>query len=424
MISVNYVNGDSMINPMNDLFREFHDYLNNSVDILLTEGIEMDLKFLEVIGEAEILDDYSSDSVREMYEGAEEFIKSIGDKVLMIYNKFIDLVDSVMNKIRSLSFKTKSNIQKVEALAKKNPNLADEIVGAYKTNELDLSDMKTLKEVDQAFDEILRLSKNKNEDPDSLKTRWKKKLASIDKSTAVKTIGAASAGISLLVAIRTYHSKVSDAKRRYEINKADSTKLKDAMYQRLKDADPDFVNKGKCQCLLAMYRELMNRHSYAIQQDSNVITRMSDKLAKVADDLLDSQKIKKIAGNQKSSFHANAAYNDMVSKNEKEKSYKIKEEESYYQKKGQLRAEDEHILDSIANEVKKRHALNTADYEDRHYKNIAAQELQDMKRDSDNRYLNRTIVNEIKKADAMAKHKLRNPDLYPQSQPKVSKNRR
>lgn len=214
MISLNYVkNGVTREN----IFTPFLAYTESC-----TDAFSVDVPVVQNPNRERILLEYEISGVKTPeYEAFMEsenkgFFEKIGDKIIELFKKFVDMIDNAIEKIKGYSFKSKDYTQKMEVLIKKHPELKDEIIMACNKGALDLNDMKSIKEMDAAFDEVMKMAKNSSVDANSLKGKMDaaiKKFKENDekKWTIVKVAGATSATISAIVACRTLKSKIAEA---------------------------------------------------------------------------------------------------------------------------------------------------------------------------------------------------------------------
>lgn len=124
----------------------------------------------------------SSDTYDSFFtEGVVEVIEKIGENVQKVIKKVIDLIEMCVDKFREFIWSHKSDSQKIEAIVKKHPNLADEIKLAFTKGELEVKDIKSLQEVlDGTYDIVGKLKKGKIEPSkaeemfDNLISKWSK----------------------------------------------------------------------------------------------------------------------------------------------------------------------------------------------------------------------------------------------------------
>ena len=164
MISIGYVN--NTLTPMTDmLFREYSDEINDIYDNTNNICYEMSLLEERVNIEQEITGSVDDTLVLEYEEKKKNFFQKIGEAIITIFEKIRTAIQSAIDKIKEIAFGSKSDLQKLDTLIKKHPELKNEAICAFNSGALDMKDIKSLKELDAAFEEIIRMSKEKDIDP-------------------------------------------------------------------------------------------------------------------------------------------------------------------------------------------------------------------------------------------------------------------
>ena len=315
MISIAFVEG-SLSREIDDIFHPFESFLESCLDDINTSCANFasasEIYALEsgILGSA-------SDKTFMAYESEKKsFFAKIGEMVISIYNKFAELIDKVVSSIKSLSFSKKSDLQKLDILIKKNPSLQKEAVAAFSSGALDLSDVKSLKELDSAFDEVLRMAKKKDVDPKSLRAKWDKAKEKFEKDektwTVVKVAAATTTIITAAIALKTFHSKCLKASNDAQKDKSEMNKRKAEVYQTLTDEGAIDENTGKFQTMLAIWRELNGKHSAARKQNMSNLGKLANSISEFVD--------KHSSDESKNAFH-----NDMKTTNRQESERKQKE---------------------------------------------------------------------------------------------------
>ena len=103
---------------------------------------------------------YAPESMMVVYEaGKKNIFTKIGEMVIALYKKFVETIDNIIDKIKTNIFNKKSDLQKLDILMKKHPELKKEeektLQEALKDGIFDLRDIESLKKLDESFDEIL-----------------------------------------------------------------------------------------------------------------------------------------------------------------------------------------------------------------------------------------------------------------------------
>lgn len=210
-------------------------------------------------------------------------INKLGQAIINIFNKFVELIDRLIENIRSITLKGKTDTAKLEKMIKKHPEFAEELKDAFTAGELDLSAVSNLADLDKAYDDILKMAKRKNVDPDTLKGKWeqaKKKYLTTDNLIKSGSI------LSAVLIIRTFSSKSAEAKNKLQKNKQEMETFKAKTYKTLVDENIiDPSKDGIGTTILTMWRELSGHHARAAKDVSTRITKMSDRIAKIVDKL-------------------------------------------------------------------------------------------------------------------------------------------
>ena len=101
-------------------------------------------------------------------------------------------------------------------LAKKHPTFKDEILTAFRTSDFDLKDISSFKELDKAFEEIIKLADKKDADPKSIRAKWKQKMDKFFSETNVKKADAVDKYLKVGVAIAIFIPKLLSTKNTFE----------------------------------------------------------------------------------------------------------------------------------------------------------------------------------------------------------------
>lgn len=283
MISISFINNEyeELIasNPFLSLEKAI-DTVSNEIDNTIDDFFR---EYDKYTVESSILEEV--DHEKEIYfeAGKTNIFEKIGNSVMEIFRKFQNLIKSVIEKIKNIGFKNKSNEEKMKSLLdyyKKNEpekykSLKDDVVVAFKNGELNPIDMKSVKEMNDAYEEILRLSKQKDVKPDSLKAKFeamKKKFSdTVDKGTVAKTAGAVTAIIGAGLAIATFRSKLANSNKTIsECNKIiaeDNAKFLKTLNE-MKTANPEFASEE-----LSKAQIMKNVHYWTIGEVSKCITK-------------------------------------------------------------------------------------------------------------------------------------------------------
>ena len=281
MINIDYVNGsisletEAMFKP----FNTFMESCKNDIDTMFIE--------FSILEEKVTLESYIMGSVPEkmsvVYESEKKNIfAKIGEMIIAIYNKFVEFVDDIVDKIKTHSFQKKSDLQKLDILLKNHPDLKNEAIIAFNEGALDLSDVKSLKDLDATFDEILKMARQKNVDPASLRGKWekaKKKFENIDKHPVVKAVSTASTVLSAALVLKTFSAKCAQATNDAQTAKTELRKKRDAAIENLKKAGVIDENTGAIRATIEIWKELNTIHGAARRNEYSVIAQISNAIS-------------------------------------------------------------------------------------------------------------------------------------------------
>lgn len=293
MISMAYINGttsDDMYRST-DLLKEMN-YMESCMDSFNKEWSIFESIQDNAIFEASL---YGTDiNENAVYtEAVSDILKKIGDAVISLCKKFVDFVNKIITNIKSLGFNKKSDIAKIESLIKLHPEMKNEVI--LHADDLNLNDMKSLKELDKAFDELMAMSKKKDIKPGSMRDHWEKamkKFENIDKQRAAKiaigTAAVTTAVITLVTVVPKIKSAYSGAEK--SANEAmDSRKKKsDALVRNidaLKKAGVNPEEMGKLEICVKANQVLNGEYSKALEKNQSKLQKTESKVIKCIDKL-------------------------------------------------------------------------------------------------------------------------------------------
>lgn len=257
MINTEFMNG-SIGTDIEDIVREYASFNESCKKEINNMFAEFELLEEKVALESAIMDTVP-DQMMMVYESEKKNIfEKIGKFILDIFNNFIKAIDGFIDKIKLNMFKSKSEFQKLDILLKKHPELKDEeitkVQKAFLDGSLNLNDMKGLKELDSTFDELVKMVKNKDVDPKSIKGKIEKAKKEFEKDKDKWAI-AKVAGV--LTAVYTIKKFGPDMKKLIDDNQAAKKKAKAEyaeIYEELQKNNSVDHDMGKWQLLLEFWR--------------------------------------------------------------------------------------------------------------------------------------------------------------------------
>jgi hypothetical protein len=360
-----------------------------------------------IIFESSVIGEIDEDKQLVLESENKNFIEKIGEKIIEMSKKFMEMIDRLIDKVKSIGFKFKSNEKKMDLLLKQHPELAKEKIQVLcDEGGLDFSDMKSLSELDKEFEAILKMSKEKDIDPNTLKGKWekaKKKWVGTDsdKATNVKKVAAAAtAVITLGVAIHKFKPEITTWKNKLSEAKMHQKSENYKFYKHITEENPEMADKGVIAWKLAMNRERNGLYSKAIQKHQSIFDRMINSIADGIDKVIGSKPGKVVFGDAKSSY-----IDDMkqASKMEKKKTHDEEYRRRKATRKADLEFDKKHQDDFDTITKKNKTAARQADleFDKKHQddfdtitkKNKTAARQADLEFDSD--YENQKVLNQL-----------------------------
>lgn len=319
MISANYISTGREDAVYNDYLFTCEKFLDDTLNEFNTEYINYRATVETALLESSIMGiEADVDSMLIVEKSEKNIVQKFGDAIIAMGKKFIEFIETMIRKMKDSFFKFKSNEKKLAELIKKHPELGKEKIQDLCANGvLDLSDMKSLAELDDEFEKILK-SARMAENPDALDTQWekakKKCLGSkySEKGIASNVETAAKAGaavIALALAIKTFGPKVAESNKNMADLKAKEQALNHKCTEILAQGDDsrDKFNSSGCHGkILAINRERIGLHMMAIGKQKTAISRIQDLYASTLDKLESTEKNetkwKNYAGNNEAVF--------------------------------------------------------------------------------------------------------------------------
>ena len=287
MINIDFVN-DSINLKTEEIFRPFNHFMESCKKDINTMIFDFSMVEEKVTLESAIMGSVP-ETMMMVYESEKKNIfTKIGEMVVAIYNKFVEMIDKVIDTIKTYSFKKKTDLQKLDILLKKHPELKNEAIAAFNEGALDLSDVRSLKELDSTFDEILKMAKKKDIDPDSIKGKWEKAKKKFEEDAEKwekvgKVAAATTAVITAVVAVKTLSSKFAKADNELREEKQKSKEAKAEILAELEKESLVDSSTGKWTLILQIWREWNNNHSKVIRARQDNILSLADKVAAFVD---------------------------------------------------------------------------------------------------------------------------------------------
>ena len=197
MISMNYINGDiDLKSTYRSLtFESVLDNINNESADAYGSFVAAESK-CEL--ESDIFDTVTEETLAVYQEAGKNLIEKLGEQVLKILNAFKDFIAGIADKIRSIGFGSKSDIQKAQKLIERYPEFEDEIRVSFEKGQLSLADVRTLGELDKTFDNLIKGLANGSIDTHTATGKMAKAAKTFDIESSAKA-AAATIGVGTAV---------------------------------------------------------------------------------------------------------------------------------------------------------------------------------------------------------------------------------
>lgn len=337
MISIDFINSGYTGLYTEDYCDSFLLYLNESEKDISLLNISYKTNISKILMESSIMDTNPEEYRPFIETENKNFVEKIGAALIDLAKKFNEMIDKLIDKIKDFAFKFKSNEKKMDLLVRQHPELGKEKIKVLcDQGGLDFSDINSLSKLNSSFEEILRMTKEANVDPKSLKGKWeaaKKKCFGDD----YKAKGAlVTAGTVLTVALAVKKFKPELVQWKSKLSKIrDEEKVLDAKaYDAIKKDNGEIENAGWASTILAINRERKQLHAKAIGQQQSAVDKLVNSIAKGVDSLVGSSAGKAVLGDKSAALRTDLT-------NAKSKADAAERETEYNKKRGSLQAEKE-----------------------------------------------------------------------------------
>jgi hypothetical protein len=299
MINEEYVNDSVYAEAHTE--SDFNTFMESCDAEINSMFAEYNMLHERVMLEAEIMDSVPEEMMIAYEAGQKNIFTHIGEFIIKIFNKIKEVIDKAIEKFKDLSFSTKSDMQKIDAFTKKHPKFADEIVCSFKKGELEVADMRSLKELEDTYAEIIKLSNKKDADPKSLKAKWeaaKEKFENADKSPIIKILGVTAGALVSIASIKKFYPDLLKSKNELQEQRKKSMELEASALESMKALQREFSDKkdaqgpkelvirddiGIAELTLQMSRYLNGKISDVTNSHTTIFTKIATGLAKMAD---------------------------------------------------------------------------------------------------------------------------------------------
>lgn len=204
-----------MINPSYVRYRtdddEFHDFIVESVmnaekiiDEFHTRCYNYEIMHLTE----------SAEDAPFYTEGAVGLVEGVGQTIQNIIAKLLSFLKGIKDKFDEMMFGTKTDLQKIDEVCKKNPNFAQTIQEKYNAGELDVRDWKDIADAEEKIAKLLQDTADGKLDADQAISNVDKVLRFVEsKATTIATIGGAAVTVFNAVQIfQNIRGKIAENK--------------------------------------------------------------------------------------------------------------------------------------------------------------------------------------------------------------------
>lgn len=187
MISISFVNGDTKELPSFDYLNIEHT-IEESCNEMQDIANDYLTKYSHYMFEYAIEKKELRIDPRLVTEG-ENVFATIGEKVIELAKKVVEYITKLFDRITGRLIDNKSDIEKMNKYLKtiNDPELRKSVFYKYQSGELDLTNLNSVKDISNAYDELVRLDR-KNSNPTTFKGKAEKFFANVkDKMTLSNT---------------------------------------------------------------------------------------------------------------------------------------------------------------------------------------------------------------------------------------------
>ena len=304
MINIRYVNNISPLYTESDITA-----YENDIESCYHE-IENDLDNLSYIETRYTMESmiYGDSTTVYLTESEKKNIfTKIGEALIKAGKIFVEAIQKIIEKIKNIGFKSKTDLEKLEELKKKNPSLVNEIQVQFDNGALDLADIKSLKELNSAWDDIYKLSKRADVDEKTLRGKWNKAMDKFDKDSkswgVVKVATATTAVVGAIVAVKTLIPKCKEAQQKATELERSNLKDQQDLLKILEKENPNAGTWGKYRFLLEANRAKQGKTLEVCKNRVSILQTLQNKVASAID---------KVTGKTASRYRKSLEFNDKI----------------------------------------------------------------------------------------------------------------
>ena len=285
MISIAFVNGDVENIPYFDKSLAFENYIESTSNELDELYNTFAMKYNKVMVERSITESVlDKDTANELFTESENIVTKIGEAIINMAKKIKKYIEELIQK--ASGFYKKTDLEKLEAAIKKNPDVADPLREAFTSGKLNIHDAKSIKEIEDAYMDLLKFAKRKDVDPKTLSGKveiFKDKCKKINDTSVVNVAKGAGAVISAAAAVVLFRKHFTDVKKAQLDTAAASEKMADQLYEAItdmrnsRDADVNAAvdpSLGKAQVLKNAYFYMAGEFEKMSTENNNFLEKL------------------------------------------------------------------------------------------------------------------------------------------------------
>lgn len=235
--------------------------------------------------------------------GKESVLEKIGKFIIELFKKMHEFISKIFDVLTDMGIKNKSNLAKAEKMISRHPEFRNQIVEGLQYGSLDLSDLKSLKELDEAAANLTRLAIEGKESPDSIKGKWNRVVRKFKSTISSEKFGNAVGNVtkvvtlaSMIALFKTNIDKTKKELRDIENRKSDLEKIfkdlekKDKDFKKFTDDQKELMKVIKEMIVTnhKITRDKINEAASKLNEDrktvDNVITKILNEINKGFDE--------------------------------------------------------------------------------------------------------------------------------------------
>ena len=188
--------------------------------------------------ESSINGEIDEDEITALEAEGDNVFKKIGNGVMNLIKKLIDMIQKFIDKIRNSGFAKKSDMDKIEVMCKKHPELKEQIIA--NASSFDFSQIRNIADMEENYNKIMKMTD---------KSKKKEAIEKFKKGAATAVAVAAGTGTVIklgeaLVRLKNSHKNMTEKCQKTLESKRDrARKLQDDL-SRMTDLANERLNSG------------------------------------------------------------------------------------------------------------------------------------------------------------------------------------